>query len=265
MFKVLSIFIFISLFVLDTHADICGKTDDRAPSHDLKVGRLVRTGEQKGCGITLVGRKCAITVGECADTRDYAEFNVPISIDGVPQASDSRDVYYIKKGSAVFSRGGIGDQWAVLQLEKNRITNKYPGDVQGYYQVASRKFKNNEPIRVVSYGYAGPDLDVVKSGEVQASSHSSVMSYSQQVSFGKLVKAGILFLPSILEHNADTTFGSWGGPIISERTNEVIGINTHGGCKAKYMNPIGARFTNSGTSIFGHKKFREAIKACLNN
>ncbi len=259
----LSFAILASLFSFAAQADICGKTDDRNLSFDSKVGRLVREGERKGCGITLVGNKCAITIGVCAEDRDYAEFNVPPSIAGIPQASAPEDVYYVKKGTAVFEKRGIGQQWAVVELEPNRITKKLPGDVQGFYEVATSKYRNNEPIRVVSYGYGLNDTEYVRSGEVQPNTNGDVIHHAQQVSYGKLVKAGIFLIPEIVEHNADTSYGSGGAPIISENTNEVVGINTHGGCKAVYMNPMGARYTNSGTSVFGSKKFRKAIAACL--
>lgn len=252
-----------SLMTFAAQADICGKTDDRVLSFDAKVGRLAKAGERQGCGVTLIGNKCAITIGTCAEDRDYAEFNVPASIAGIPQASAPEDVYYVKKGSAVFENGKIGQQWAVIEFEPNRITKKLPGDIQGYYEVATSKYSNNEPIRVVGYGYGLNDTDYVRSGEVLPNTNGDVIHYAQQVSYGKLVKAGLFLIPSIVEHDADTSYGSWGAPIISENTNEVVGINTHGGCKAIYVNPMGARFTNSGTSTFGTKKFKQAMAACL--
>lgn len=253
----------ICVLTFSVQADICGKTDDRIPSFDSKVGRFVKEGQRQGCGITLISDKCAITIGECAENRDYAEFNVPASIAGIPQASAPEDIYYVKKGSAIFEKRGIGQQWAVVELEPNRVTKKLPGDVQGFYEVATGKYKNNEPIRVVGYGYGLNDTEYVRSGEVAPNTNGDVIHYAQQVSYGKMVKAGIFLIPSIIEHDADTSYGSWGAPVISENTNEVVGINTHGGCKAIYMNPIGARYTNSGTSTFGTKKFKKAIAACL--
>ncbi|WP_374029929.1 hypothetical protein [Bdellovibrio bacteriovorus] len=253
----------IFVFASPAFADICGKTDDRTLSFDPKVGRLAREGEHQGCAATLIGRSCVITVGACAEDRDYVEFNAPVSIAGIPQASAPEDTYYVKRGSAVFRQKGISNQWAVMELEPNRITQKLPGDVQGFYQVAKKKYYNNEPIRVVSYSYALNDTDYVRSGDVLPNTLGDSMNFAQQVSRGLLVKAGIFLIPEIVEHNADTSYGSWGAPIISERTNEIVGINTHGGCQAKYVVKAGARYTNSGTSAFGSKSFRDAIAACL--
>lgn len=91
------------------------------------------------------------------------------------------------------------------------------------------------------------------------------MHYAQQGARGSLVKPAIFLIPEILEHNADTYAGAGGAAIINEATGEIIGINTHGGCAARYMNPIGARYTNSGTSIWGSRKFKKAIQACINS
>ncbi|MEK2646792.1 hypothetical protein [Bdellovibrio sp. BCCA] len=245
-------------------AEICGKSDERVPSLDPKVGRLVLAGHTTGCTISLVGNKCAITIGECYNY-DYAEFNVPASIKGVPQASRAEDIYYVKKDRTVYKRGGIGSQWAVMQLEPNRITQKLPGEVQGYYRVASHRSQTNEPVRVIGYGYALNDTYNIKHEGYKPNAYGEEMHYAQQVSYGKLVKAGIFLVPEILEHNADTSYGSWGAPIISEVTNEIVGISTHGGCEAEYMVKAGARYTNSGTSVTGSKAFKHAIESCLNN
>lgn len=110
MSKYQCIFVFILFLSSSVYADICGKTDDRNLSFDSKVGRLVKEGERKGCTVALIGHKCAITIGACAEDRDYAEFNVPPSIAGIPQASSAEDVYYVKKGSAIFEKRGIGQQ-----------------------------------------------------------------------------------------------------------------------------------------------------------
>ncbi|AFX99780.1 trypsin-like serine peptidase [Bdellovibrio bacteriovorus] len=253
-----------SLFASVSYADICGKSDDRALSFDSKVGRLVKEGETKGCNVTLVSDSCVVTVGACALDRDYAEFNIPVSVAGVPQTAALEDRYYVEKGTERHNTRGIGQQWAVLRLKPNEVTGKQAGATQGYYRVATRKSHNGDPIRVVSYGYALNDLYDIKQGNMPANSNPEQMHFAQQVSHGKLVKAGIFLIPSIIEHDADTSHGSWGAPVINEKTNELVGINTHGGCRAQYVVKAGARYTNSGTSITGNSDFRKAVQACVN-
>lgn len=243
-------------------AEICGAEDTRQLSFDPKVGRLVKAESTSGCTAALVGNSCVITFGACAQDRDYVEFNVPVSIAGVPQKSSLEDRYYINKSETKFEARGIGQQWAVLKLKPNDITGREAGVAQGYYNVAQKKSQNGDPIRVVSYGYALNDLYDIKRGEMPPNSNPDQMHRAQQVSYGKLVKAGIFLIPEIIEHDADTLYGSGGAPVINERTNEIVGINTHGGCRAQYVVTVGARYTNSGTSITGNSDFKKAIAQC---
>lgn len=261
--KVLNVVLGLWLTANVAQAEICGKTDDRVPSFDPKVGRLVKEGATSGCGATLVGPNCVITIGECAQNRDLVEFNVPASVAGISQMSSSEDVYYVDKNATVFKRGGIGSQWAVLRLLPNKVTQKNAGDVQGFYRLAEKKSQNGDPIRVVQYAYALNDIYDIRQGNMPASQYPETMHFAQQVSRGKLVKAGIFLIPEIIEHDADTSYGSWGAPVINEKTNEVVGIDTHGGCRADYMVKVGARYTNSGTSVTGSSEFKRAIAACL--
>lgn len=263
MMKVLNVALGMLLSASMAQAEICGKADDRVPSFDSKVGRLVKEGAKSGCGATLVGPSCVITIGECAQDRDLVEFNVPASVAGISQASSSEDVYYVDKSATVFKRGGIGNQWAVLRLYPNKVTQKNAGDVQGFYRLADKKSQSGDPIRVVQYAYALNDTYDIRQGNIPASKYPETMHFAQQVSYGKLVKAGIFLIPEIIEHDADTSYGSWGSPVINEKTNEVVGINTHGGCRAEYMVKLGARYTNSGTSVTGSSEFKRAITACL--
>ena len=243
-------------------AEICGKTDDRILSFDSKVGRLARDGETKGCAATLIGKTCVITSGNCIE-KDTVEFNVPLSIAGVPQVSAPENRYAVIKSTIqAKSQGGIGDYWAVMRLAPNSVTGKMAGDVQGFYKVATHKYRDMEPVRVVQFTYALNDTDYVRDG-VPARADGEVRHFAQQVSFGKLVKSGIFLLPEIIEHDADTSYGAAGSPVISEVTNEVLGINTHGGCQAEYVVKAGARYTNSGTSVVGSRGFRKAIESCL--
>lgn len=253
-------FLFTLLLSSPAFADICGKTDDRILSMEPRVGRLVKSGETAGCNITLIGNNCAITSGACDET-DYAEFYVPYSLKGVAQPADEKNVYYVKERTA--SNRGIGSTWSVVKLAPNAITHKNAHDVQGFYKIKNKSSKNFIKIKVVSYGGVNNDSYPVSSGEVPPNSNPDQMNYAQQESRGDLVKAGIFLIPSIIEHNADTSYGSAGAPVIDEQLDELVGITTHGGCRAVYVNPIGARFTNSGTSILGNRKFLKAINSCL--
>lgn len=246
----------VTLMLISTSvlADICGKEDDRAPNFDPRVGRLVKTGQTSGCTATLISNNCLVTIGSCA-SRDYVEFNVPQAIAGVPQSSLEKDRYHLDPGFLQYDVGGMGNNWAVIKLQKNELTNMDAGVVQGHYKVATKKPSAKSNIKVIGYGYALNDLGDIMSGQIPANRYPDTLHYSQQVSSGTLTKSGSVFLPEILEHTADTSYGSWGAPIINE-AGEIIGITTHGGCRA-------AARSNTGTSITGSKKFKEAVNKCL--
>ena len=90
-----------------------------------------------------------------------------------------------------------------------------------------------------------------------------IINRSQSISKGTLVKSGIFLLPKIIEFNADTYSGSVGAAVINVETEKIVGVVTHGGCKADYGVKLGARYTNSGTSITGNKSFNKAVQACI--
>lgn len=221
----------------NSFADLCGMRDDRVAYADPRVARFTEPDQFTGCTVTLISKNCVVTTGTCANRKENAEFNVPSSIAGIPQRSSEEDTYTIDYGFLKGSRGGIGEEWAVTKLSPNPITGKSAGEVQGFFKVSTSRPKKSDKIIVVQYSHA-PNTE----------NH-----YAQQLAQGQIVKVRLL-LPSIIEHNADTSYGAAGAPIINAQTGELIGINTHSGC---------ARSANAGTSIWGTPKFKEAIEACL--
>lgn len=222
-------------------ADMCGPTDDRVLSSDPKIGRLSRDGKNYGCTVTMISAKCGITSGTCTPNAAFAEFNPPLSVGGVAMPSRAEDSYRLDLSFYEFEETKkIGENWGVIKFEKNPVTNRYPGEVQGFYNLISKKIDKNAPIRVVSYG---------------GDNSSETKTFAQQTSKGLATKPGIFLLPTIIEFNADTGWASSGSPIISEETNEVAGINTHGGCEV--------RLSNTGTFLYKNKKVLNAVAACL--
>jgi V8-like Glu-specific endopeptidase len=220
---------------------ICGE-DDRVLSFNAKIGRLSEDGAHKGCTATMIGNSCAITAGHCEPVLVRAEFNTPVSIDNEPQASDTKDLYYIDQTTIVSQDEGPGKDWAVFKFKPNSITGKLPGVVQGNYDVSFDELTKGTKIEITGYGIDDGDLD---------------KHFAQQVHQGKIVKLGDLFFgKSVLSHVADTMGGNSGSSIINIDTQKIVGIHTHGGCKS-------SGGSNMGTIIARHKKLMEAIKKCL--
>ena len=98
---------------------ICGLFDDRRPSFNPKVGRVLRPGDRNGCSITLIGKTCAISAGHCHERLEKVEFNVPLSdANGKIRPSDPSDVYPVDKETIVFQYEGKGSDWSVFRLKK---------------------------------------------------------------------------------------------------------------------------------------------------
>ncbi len=234
------------LVSINSHANkesICGSNDDRVLSFEPRVGRLSTMNDNKGCTATLISNSCAVTAGHCQSVLVKAEFNTPESINGIPQASEMEDIYLIDRSSIEAQNAGPGRDWAVFKFKRNEITNKLPGEVQGYYNVSFKTPRRGQEIRITGYGVDRTDM---------------TGNFAQQTHTGKLTSTGTLFSPTHLKHTADTTGGNSGSSIILEKTQEIIGIHSHAGCTSRG----GA---NQGTVLAKHSALVNAIKACLDS
>lgn len=221
---------------------ICGENDDRIVSFENKIGRLFADETHKGCTVTMISDTCGITAGHCLPVLKFAEFNTPLSVNGQAQASDPRDVYPVDESSIVHEDGGPGKDWAVLKLKANEITGKLPGQVQGFYDVDFAQPSRGTTLRITGYGRDNDDAD---------------RNFAQQTNTGKLVGTGSIFFGrTIMTHTVDTMGGNSGSTIINERTQKVIGIHTHGGCRE-------TGGSNKGTLISTSTELKQAIRACL--
>lgn len=221
---------------------ICGGNDDRVLSFDAKIGRLSVEGKHKGCTVTMISETCGVTAGHCEPVLERAEFNTPESINNEPQASSLKDVYPIDKSSIVAQNEGPGKDWAVLKFKRNKITGKYPGQVQGYYNVSFKKLKRNQRISITGYGKDDGDLR---------------RNFAQQYHNGKITGLGDpTYGKSAMKHTVDTMGGNSGSTILDLNTQEIIGIHSHGGCSSIYG-------YNMGTIISEHAQAIKEIKKCL--
>lgn len=218
---------------------ICGE-DDRQPSNEKPVGRLVDRLGQAGCTVTLVSEACAVTAGHCQDLARFGEFNTKPSQNGKVTVSLPEDIYHVEKNSVIFKSDGIGQDYAVLRFERNAETGFFPGEVQGYLPIVFETPKVGTKIRITGYG----------SDKKQHRRH-----FAQQTHVGQITK----LRESALYHIADTMGGNSGSAIIDEDRGEIIGIHSHGGCGSFWGNG-GA---NAGTLIAEHSYFQKAVEKCI--
>ncbi|MCX6151184.1 MAG: trypsin-like peptidase domain-containing protein, partial [Ignavibacteriales bacterium] len=208
---------------------ICGGTDDRIPSFNNAIGRIVRGDVVVGTAWATKNNKF-VTAGHCFENTNnlVLEFNVPNSTSGgVIQHSGDADRYTIDIGSIAkqdvrdWQGNPIeGKDWAVFSVYANSITGKYPIEQYGSYLKITRK-NNPTNIRITGYG-----TDDGSSNYIQQTSVGSFSSYN--------------VTNNALYYNTDTQGGNSGSPIIDEATGYAVGVHTQGYCPS---------FPNGGTSL----------------
>lgn len=232
----------LSLSSHGSEKSICGPSDDRELSSVSPIGRLSSGDAYMGCTVTMIGERCAISAGHCDVVFDRAEFNTLPSENEEPVPSAPEDTYFIDKDSIVFENLGPGQDWAVFKIKANEITGKLAGSVQGYYSVSMEKPTLGETLRITGYGVA---------------SGNSTGNFAQQTHTGELLGFGhIFFNNKIIRHGVDTMGGNSGSTIISEGTQQVVGIHTHGGCRERGG-------SNMGSTIYNNTDLQDAILSCL--
>jgi V8-like Glu-specific endopeptidase len=204
---------------------ICGSTDDRAFSTDPRVGRL-----SNGCTGWLINKRVAVTAGHCQSSSGstIVSFNVPKSTsNGTYVQSHPNDQYPNVTSSIRRVSGGVGNDYAVMLLNRNSNTNLYPGEAQKqWFQLGQvPNSPSNQNIRITGYGTTSPRNE--RNG-------------AQKTHVGPMYAVS----STALRYRTDTTGGNSGSPIIHENTGRAIGVHTHGGCRSS-----GTTSSNSGTSI----------------
>lgn len=206
---------------------VCGPIDDRVLSSDPRVARLMPV----GCTGWLFddAAHCLSTAGHCAGSLlQVAEFNVPLSdASGAVQHPSPDHQYAVDPASVQRQNAGLGQDWGYFGCFPNANTGLSPYQrQQAAFVLAAPPAVSNQSLRVTGYGV---DFDTATS------------SYAQQTHAG----AYVALQGATLQHDADTTGGNSGSPIVlDDGTSRVIGVHTHGGCSSSSTTP-GA---NHGTS-----------------
>jgi hypothetical protein len=209
----------------------CGPTDDRLPSNDPAVGRIVSI----GCTGWIITNGKNITAGHCLDGSgaNVLEFNVPLSLPGGSiQHPGPEDQYAIDQSSRVFINGGIGNDFGVFTVFDNSVTGLQPIEAQNAAFFVVQSF-NADSIRITGYG---------------VDSSPPEWNQTQQTHVGPDVGSS----GTTMRYQTDTEGGNSGSPVIDAATGYALGVHTHGGCTTSGSG------NNSGTSAF-HTAFWAAI------
>jgi V8-like Glu-specific endopeptidase len=226
-------FISTSAFAFELHPrSVCGLEDERTPSANPSVAKLVRNSTTKaGCTATLIGNSCMISAGHCTNSMHLVQFDLRDD-----QSVDPRDMYTVDRKTIKYTHTGAGNDYAVFKVHPNSVTGHLPGKTRRALRVRFDYVDQGSTVRITGYG----------------KSQNKERSFSQQTHTDVLTWTS----DRIISYRADTDGGNSGSAVVLERTNEIIGVHTNGGCHA-----FGG--TNFGTSIAGNQTFSQLIEECL--
>jgi len=205
----------------------CGPTDDREPSNDPRVSRLLPIGCTSwtidDCG------NCMLSAGHCVGFINLVEFNVPFSApNGSFNHPGPEDQYAVDPASIQSSgSGGTGNDYAYFGTFPNPVTGLTAYQTQGaaFGLTAAPSPSTGATIRITGHG--------------SDSTPNSTFNQVQQTHAGPLVTNS----GTLLQYQADTTGGSSGSPVIWDEMDVAVGIHTHAGCSTSGSG------ANQGTSI----------------
>ncbi len=207
---------------------ICGPTDDRVPSTDNRIARLLPI----GCTGWLIDdcNSCFLTAGHCSE-RDsdisVVQFNVPFSdSDGTLNHPPPEDQYAVDVSSRQSNDGqGVGNDYAYFGVFPNSNTGLTPAEAYGeVFRMAMPPPVDDQDIRITGYGVTGSGVPR-EWYQTQKTHEGPYFSFSG----------------TTLSYQTDTTGGNSGSPVVNDETGKAIGIHTHAGC--------GSSSGNKGTGI----------------
>lgn len=212
----------------------CGPADDRLPSNDPRVARLMPV----GCTAWMINdcAKCFLSAGHCGTGgSSTVQFNVPFSTSGggyvFPPPSDQ---YSVDISSYQFQNSS--DDWQYFGTFANSTTGLTAFQAMGdAFTLANPPSPSGTTIRITGHGTDG--------------SPNSTYNGIQQTHTGPMTGLG-----TNVSYQVDTTGGNSGSPVIWEQQNVAIGVHTNAGCST------GGGGSNTGTPITAN-----ALQAALND
>lgn len=200
----------------------CGPTDDRLPSSDPRVARLLPI----GCTAWLIDdcAHCFLTAGHCGTSTGsigVCEFNVPFSTAGGALVHPGPEDQYAVDGASIQSNGGggTGNDYAYFGTFPNTQTGLTAAQAQGaWFTLQAPPPVAGNTIRITGHG--------------TDSTPNSTYNQIQQTHAGPFWS----HVGNTLQYQADTTGGNSGSPVIWDEQDVAIGIHTHAGCSSSSGN-----------------------------
>lgn len=206
---------------------LCGILDDRLPSNDPRVARLMPA----SCTGWLINdpNKTFFSAGHCnIGSGTVAQFNVPPSLpNGTPVFPPPEHQYAVDPASVQRSQTGLGDDWSYFGCFTNPTTGltAYQAQGQAFTLANAAAPTVGQILRITGYGTVAAPLPL---------------------SWNQAQKTGIGLYLSLsgfgVSYSLDTSGGNSGSPVILEPSGVAIGIHTSGGCSA-------SGGANAGTAV----------------
>lgn len=224
---------------------ICGSTDDRVPSGDVRVGRL-----SNGCTGWIIdangggNQKLHLSAGHCFSTSAVLQFAVPSSGNNCALVQPPvAKQFAVDAASSQYVNGGVGNDYWVFRCFANSTTGRTTFQEQGLaFTLATSMPAVGALVRNTGYGVDGTNTNgaaAANSCSCTASAGTGSRNQTQQTHTGALASnAG-----NTLQHRVDTCGGNSGSPLLNDANGVAIAIHTHGGCTTT------ASSANSGTQV----------------
>mmetsp|Transcript_12461 Transcript_12461/g.26526 ORF Transcript_12461/g.26526 Transcript_12461/m.26526 type:complete len:760 (+) Transcript_12461:115-2394(+) len=230
----------------DIAESICGLSDDRVLSHD------VRQGIMGGCTGWLIGEDVFIHAGHCGTPSSSTRLNFKYD----NSANLAENQYAVDISSYKSLSTGVGKDWGAGRLFPNSSTGKHAGVAQGEKcGIAPHdecpEGKGWYTVRTVPSTPAGNHIRITGYGTADTNSRW------QKTHMDDLVTVAT----NHLKYIPDTTGGNSGSPVIHEETGHAIGVHTHGGCGETGGSNTGTRIDR--TDFAAHIEF--LTKSCTQN
>jgi len=213
---------------------ICGDDDDRTPSNDPAVGRLVPV----GCTAWIASNGSYLTAGHCAESSmQVLQFNVPLSDDdGTINNPGPSHQYIVDTDSIRAINGGLGNDWAVFMCYSNSTTKLLPVEAQKSFFRLSR---DSDPSAIRITGFGVDDDPPGSTGRYNQ--YSQTQQTHSGLSLGEVVNSAY---NAYWKYRVDTRGGNSGSPVQINGTDLSVGIHTHGGCHSTGGYNKGTSFEN---------------------
>jgi V8-like Glu-specific endopeptidase len=195
-----------------TPLSICGASDQRLPSSDIRQGRISLG---KNCTAFMISKSIFVTAGHCGDATSNSRLKFTFAGTDIPVVPENQYAIELSTHKKVYANG---IDWAAGRILPNAITGNYP---TSWYTIDTSLPANGTTVRVTGYGTDNYDNTDIANGGLNIT-----CKLCQQTHIGKVTGS----VSGAIRHNVDTMPGNSGAPLILESSGKVVAIHTNGGC-----------------------------------